>query len=229
MKTLPNPPASESAPSTANSTLPISDPSVPDVNSARNIAMQTQTTTPLLAHAIGHTITRAVVGEHELGLQFPDGNYCSDDYVSSCSDGCFVDLGIEVLHSATDSAVFLNDLCIDVAGYVGETVFANADSTLCLTGPGGHRVGRSDLVEAASECAKFACTFDIPVHEVLEACMEVVDITLRKYEVVADRMFRVLLEEDRLEGYRLAALLAEIHEEDLSLLVRQRLGLEMGE
>ncbi len=44
MKTLPNQTASESAPSQANSTLPVSDQSALDFNSTRNIAMQTQTT-----------------------------------------------------------------------------------------------------------------------------------------------------------------------------------------
>ena len=44
MKTLPNQTASESAPSKANSTLPVSDQSALDFNSTRNIAMQTQTT-----------------------------------------------------------------------------------------------------------------------------------------------------------------------------------------
>ena len=44
MKTLPNQTASESAPSKANSTLPVSDPSALDFNSARSIAMQTQPT-----------------------------------------------------------------------------------------------------------------------------------------------------------------------------------------
>jgi hypothetical protein len=44
MKTLPNQTASESAPSKANSTLPVIDQSALDFNSSRNIAMQTQAT-----------------------------------------------------------------------------------------------------------------------------------------------------------------------------------------
>ena len=44
MKTLPNRTASESAPSKANSTLPVDDPLAVDFNSTKDIAMQHQTT-----------------------------------------------------------------------------------------------------------------------------------------------------------------------------------------
>jgi hypothetical protein len=168
-----------------------------------------------------------VVGDHELGLQFPDGIYDADDYVARCSDASWVAFGAGF--TPDEQAAFLNRLCMDVSGYVGESVFAEPDSMLFFTGPGWHRVGRSELVRAASKCEAFAGTFNIPVPLVLEACMEVVDTTLRKYQDVADRMFRVLLEGRRLDGYRFAALLAAIKEEDLSLAVRKRLGIEMGE
>lgn len=179
---------------------------------------------PLLAHTIGHTIIRAVVGDHELLVEFNRGISDPNDYVSDRSSYSWVSAGLGVFHSDDDSPHFLNFLCIWVAGYVGESVFAEADSTLCFTGPGWHRVGRSELVTANLMCEQYALTFGIPVHEVLEACMEVVDATLRKYQSVADRLFGILNQENGVAGYRLAALLAAIKEEDLSLLVCQRIG-----
>jgi hypothetical protein len=168
-----------------------------------------------------------VVGDHELGLQFPDGIYDADDYVARCSDASWVAFGAGF--TPDEQAGFLKRICMDVAGYVGESVFAQPDSMLFYSGPWWHRVGRSELVRAASKCAPYASTHNIPASLVLEACMEVVDTTLRKYQGVADLLHAELEQKGRIAGYRFAALLAAIKEEDLSIPVRQRLGLEVGE
>jgi hypothetical protein len=182
---------------------------------------------PIRAHAIGHTIIRAAVGAHEHRVDFSTSS--GDNYVSDSSDVSWVAVGLGEFSSGEDPAHFLNFLCIWVAGYVGESVFAEPDTTFCFTGSGWHQLGRSELVTASSKCEEYATAVNILVPVILEACMEVVATTLLKYQSVADLLHAELQRKQPLSGFRLAALLAAIKEEDLSIPVRQRLGLEVGE
>jgi hypothetical protein len=184
-------------------------------------------TEPILAHAIGHTIIGAAVGDHETRVDFSTSS--GEDYVSVRSPHSWVNTANGEFYPSDGPTPFLNTLCIRVAGYVGESVFAEPDTTLFFPGDGWYQLGRDELVAAHSLCEKFAMAVNIPVYKILEACMVVVGATLHKYQDVAERLSAELEQHELLAGFRFAALLAAIKEEDLSLSVRQLLGLEMGE
>lgn len=185
------------------------------------------TTTPLLAHAIGHTIIRAVVGDHESGLQILGHPVYASDYVSN-SNATTSWSAFEFRRSPDTSDLqnyLLNELCINVAGFVGESVFYEADSLICAGENLWNRSGRRDLQGVYELCKLHANTHDKSIEAVIEACMEVVETRLRKYHSVADRLFEILLDERSVNGYRFAALLASIAQEDLSLLVCEQVGM----
>ena len=184
------------------------------------------TTTPLLAHAVGHTIIRAVLGDHESGLEIDGNPSWARDYVSDCNAGTSWSAPeIFRFHLSEYVGLFLNQLCITVSGYVGEYVFHEADSLICGTATAWTRSGRVDLFDAYSLCEQYIDTHGKSTEAVLEACMEIVETTLRKYQSVAERLFEILLHERSVTGYRFAALLASIAEENLASLVCERVGM----
>jgi hypothetical protein len=183
---------------------------------------------PLIAHAVGHTVIRATVGAHELHICIGDTDMDSDyDSLSSvsCWTGCFP-LRYDTPGDTSDLEPFINQLCIHVAGYVGEAALGDADSLVATSSAHWFRVGRSELQDAHDASRFLSIQMGISASSVLATCMEVVYLELLANVETAVELCKAVSTYGSVDDFRLASILAGIKEVDLSQKVLK--GLEQS-